>query len=104
MRKTLPLATVGFAVLLHPPFAASQATASQPAFDVASIRPTAERSPSELRTGPGRLLARSLSVKELIEQAYGLAALEISGGPAWLGSAHFDIEAETDGPHSRDEL
>lgn len=101
---SLPLATIGFAVFAAPLMAASQVTGSQPAFDVASIKPTAERSPSGLRTDPGRLDARNLTVNDLIQQAYGVSALQLSGGPAWLSSLRFNVEARSQGSQSRDEL
>jgi uncharacterized protein (TIGR03435 family) len=102
--KTLPLAAVGFAALFHPLFAAFQVTASQPAFDIASIKSTTARSPSGLRTDPGMLVAQSLSVRDLIAQAHGVSALQITGGPEWLGTLRFNVEAKADGSHGRDEL
>jgi uncharacterized protein (TIGR03435 family) len=71
-----------------------------PAFDVASIH-LAAPSPdghhhiwndvhqSQFRTG-------NLSVRDLIQYAYGLPKSQILGGPDWLDSAMFDIDAKSD--------
>lgn len=84
-------------------FAASIAQ-SQPAFDVASVKPTTERIFSGLQTNPNRLAVRGGTLAYLIQQAYGLLPLQIQKGPDWLSSARFDIEAKADGSYSRDEL
>jgi len=107
------LAALGLTALaLH-----AQAPEPRPQFEVASIRP----SPGNLQFGPhcdgdsgspGRLILNCATVQELIQFAYGLHAngltpkpqsLQISGGPAWLDSARFDIEAKAEG-NASDEM
>jgi len=72
-------------------------TAAQPAFDVISIKPSTGGRDFPLATG-GRLHARYVNVQELIAMAYQLAPFQLSGGPAWLESDRFDVEAKSDAP------
>ena len=72
------------------------------AFDVASIRPSRPEAPPEMKTDPGRLAATGMSLSDLIQQAYGVPALAISGAPLNLG--RFDIEGRAAGRHTRGEL
>jgi len=48
----------------------------------------------------GRLVADSCSLRFLIQSAYGVQNSQISGGPGWLASDRFDIEAKADGSPS----
>jgi len=72
---------------------------AQPAarsFDVASVKPH--------REGPafgyfqflpgGRFHATNTWVKYVVERAYGLKGYQVSGGPAWITSDRFDIDAK----------
>jgi uncharacterized protein (TIGR03435 family) len=95
----------------------AQSPEPRPHFEVAAIRP----SPSDLNFGPhcdgdgaspGRLILNCATVQELIQFAYGYYAngltpiprpLEISGGPAWIHSDRFDIEAKAEG-NASDEM
>lgn len=86
-------------------------TAPSPRFEVASIRPSSPSAPHPGRltavqvvTTPGRLTARNASLKELIEGAYGVEDYQISGGPNWIASPGFDVEAKSDGPENRAQL
>lgn len=71
-------------------------------FDVTSVKPVTGCYPSGIKTEPGRLMARCASLGELIELAYNLPQLRISGVPTNLG--RFDIEGKTEGTHTRAEL
>lgn len=46
----------------------------------------------------GRISATKMSVKALIQVAYRIKPFQISGGPSWLDSAPYDIEAKPDNP------
>lgn len=64
-------------------------------FEVASVKP---RNPvndlSVLSFTPaGGLDVRNLTLKVLIQHAYGLLDYQISGGPAWINSDKYDIRA-----------
>lgn len=78
----------------------AQVTDPAPAFDVASIRPSPPStdghhhiysSPNEshFRTG-------NLSTKDLIQFAYDMPVSQILGGPPWLDTVFFDIDAKSD--------
>jgi uncharacterized protein (TIGR03435 family) len=89
------------AVIAVPPAGAqAQAAAPRPAFDVASVKPTTstEYWTTVAPLKNGRLSARNITVKYLIGMAYKIDASRISGGPKWLDSDRFDIEAKCDAP------
>lgn len=65
-------------------------------FDVAAIKP--DNSGANflgIRVVPGGgLRAVNATLRSLISEAYQVRDFEVSGGPAWLGSARYDIEAK----------
>jgi uncharacterized protein (TIGR03435 family) len=67
-------------------------------FEVASIKPTATKDGSFTFDFPpgGRFSGRNLTVLNLLRIAYELQAYQISGGPGWISSAGFDIQARAD--------
>ena len=80
------------------PIAAQQA-ASDPAFEVATLRPsTSGNAGWRLQPQPGgRLTGTNVPAAALIRFAYNLPDFQISGGPGWLASDRFDIEAKAEG-------
>ncbi len=96
----------------------AQATNAAPKFEVASIRPCENNGPVPgLRNGgigvsPNRLHVRCTSVGFLVQAAYvsfGVSAGEygyaqVTGGPAWIHSEQFDIEAKATGNPSAQTL
>src|SRR5690242_10029643 len=68
-----------------------------PDFEVASIRPnkTNERMYFGLRGGS--LTVRNISVKGLIQIAYGKREFQVAGGPGWMTSEKFDIDGKAEG-------
>jgi len=77
-------------------------------FDVASIKPvTAEqygRLGREFDVKPNGIHIQNLELMSLVREVYGLKGYQISGGPAWLTSDTFNIDAKTAEPHSRPEF
>ena len=75
-----------------------QATA--PAFDVATVKPgDADKNHAELMMSQGGFETRNQTLLDLIKFAYGLnmgSNEQVSGGPKWMGSAMFDIDAKED--------
>jgi uncharacterized protein (TIGR03435 family) len=62
-------------------------------FEVAIVKPNnSGRNSSSSDTDNTSLRAENVSLKQLIERAYGIADYSLSG-PAWLGDARFDIAA-----------
>src|SRR5262245_6060271 len=67
-----------------------------PAFEVASIRPSppsADARPGQMLRTPGRVSFASVSIQNLLAQAYRVKNFQISG-PGWLETDRFDIEAK----------
>jgi uncharacterized protein (TIGR03435 family) len=86
------LAVVGAAATVH--LEAGQAPS--PAFDVASVRRSPDAPfgfPGLMLQPGGRALSPGTSVRQLILTAYGLQELQLIGGPAWIGSELYAIDA-----------
>src|SRR5262245_31932515 len=90
-------------------------SASTPRFEVASIKRAAPDAPrpgrvayavngARINTNPGLLSIRSISLRDLIAAAYGIENYQISGGPPWVDSDHFEIMAKSTGRASREQL
>lgn len=63
-------------------------------FEVASIKPSApDVRDMFMRPQPHGLRTEGATVKNLIGYAYDVRAFAISGGPAWIDSDRFDVEA-----------
>jgi uncharacterized protein (TIGR03435 family) len=94
-----PLLTVTFLTVLTVPACFGQATAT-PAFDVASIHlnNTSTDGHHHIYNDPSEshLRAVNLSLKDLIQFAYNLPGSQILGGPVWLDTTMFDIDAKSD--------
>jgi len=74
-------------------------------FEAVSIKPTPPGS-NMSRSGfdPDRLFAYGVNLKQLIEWAYEVTDAQVSGGPSWMDSKYFDVEAKAEGAHTREEL
>jgi uncharacterized protein (TIGR03435 family) len=74
--------------------------AATPAFEVATIRPSDPNKPgASLMMSDDKFWTQSQTLKSILKFAYNLnfgAEQQISGGPAWVGSAKFDITAKED--------
>lgn len=75
--------------------ATAHAQSSRPQFEVASIKPANSGRPGmSIETEPGRFKAINATVSFLIQYAYGIKDFQLSGGPGWMGSDKFDIDAK----------
>jgi uncharacterized protein (TIGR03435 family) len=90
------------------PCGAQGASSPTPTFIVATIKPSDPNKGAEQRIGfgsGGSFEAKSLSLDELIEFAQNLNSFDVGqrmvGGPKWLGSARFDINAKCDDETAR---
>ncbi len=73
----------------------SPSDAALPSFEVASIKPNRSGDGRiSMMIPPGRLDAKNVTAKFLIEFAYNVKDPEISGGPGWINSEHYDVEAK----------
>jgi uncharacterized protein (TIGR03435 family) len=86
--------------------ALGQASEVQPSFEAASIRPIGLAGSGRfgIKIGPGGITARSTTLKEAIEEAYGVRDYQLSGGPNWLDSDAYAIEATAGRAASSGEL
>jgi Protein of unknown function (DUF3738). len=71
---------------------------SSPAFDVAAIHlhKPAPHERSHIVDSPGRFVTENVDLKSILQWAYALPASRIVGGPEWLGTERFDIEAKSE--------
>lgn len=89
-RLTLALATL---------LPLSMSFAQQPArhFEITAVREN--RSGSERDSGVNingtKISATNLSLRIMMQQAYGVLDFQIIGGPNWLSTARFDLQADT---------
>jgi len=99
--RKLLLAAVGtltVAVVISPAMRAQSVAATQSQFQVASVRRnTAGNAATFFRTSPGRFEAGNQTLRRLVRQAYNIMESQISGGPGWIDSDRYDIEAKFEG-------
>ena len=106
--KLLPLVAASLAVTSFAQTSASQrptspptpvsAVVAPPAFEVSTVKENKSGSSgSSSNSRDGRFTATNVSLKNLLQyQAYGVPESRIFGGPKWISSERFDIEAKTD--------
>jgi bla regulator protein BlaR1 len=76
-------------------------------FDVASIKPSSPDGGTETRRYPGgRFTASGVTLKALIQRAWNVKSFQVVGGPAWVNSQRYDVNAKAalDGNLSGDQL
>ncbi len=83
--------------------AAAPFASPSPVFEVTIVKPSKSgESGSHSSFQDGRFIASNVLLKNVMQyQAYGIPEMRIVGGPKWLGSERFDIEAKTDGAVAR---
>jgi uncharacterized protein (TIGR03435 family) len=72
----------------------AQASSSIEAFEVASIKPRTGEPAGPAPTSPDRFIRPDATLAELIRYAYNLQEFQIDGGPGWLASSRFDVNAK----------
>src|SRR5215471_13694169 len=85
--------------------ALGQATAAtaRPQFDVASIKPSFSNGIMNVRPLPSRLVADA-TLQILMQHAYGVQAFQVVGGPGWLSTDRYEIDATAGAAVRRDQL
>src|SRR5271170_6135158 len=73
---------------------ASPQSATPPAFEIASVKFSDRQAGSWFRFLPGGRLSATSWIKQAIQVAWGVEDYQVSGGPAWLTSDWYDIEAK----------
>lgn len=77
--------------------------AAQPAFEAVSVRPGVSPGRNE-QIDPGRLVMTGLTLRALIQEAYSVPGFQTAGGPGWVDTDTFDIQAVAAGSNSREQL
>jgi uncharacterized protein (TIGR03435 family) len=87
-------------------------TSSDPgAIASAMIKPTDVNTPTDnagktrmvrMMISPEGFDARNVTLRALIQEAYGVQANQVIGGPEWLDSAGFDVDVKTKKPRPND--
>ena len=93
---------------IHVLFAAAALLAAQSPFEVASVKPSARlvgpdygNRMSYLPTG---FSAKNVTLKRLIAESYHVQPFQVAGGPKWLDSAEYDVEARAASAETRENL
>lgn len=72
---------------------------ADPAFEVATIKPSDPARPGKLFTVRGRdVITINTTLNDLITTAYNVHVRQITGGPAWLDSDRYDLTGRPDVP------
>src|SRR5262245_25009953 len=104
-RLTLPRSEIGllvvglFATIATGMTLFGQQTETKPAaFEAASIKiNNAADARMAIRNSPGgRVSMTAVTLKQMIQSAYRVREFEIVGGPTWVQSDRFDVEAKAD--------
>jgi uncharacterized protein (TIGR03435 family) len=84
-----------------------ETSAATPTFESFSITPSADPEPmptyagsgahmTKMMFGPDEFRAANITLATLIQEAYGVQANQIAGGPDWLNVDRFEVEAKVD--------
>ena len=77
-------------------------------FDVASVkvsqRQVGKDAQGEVSIGPAGLSGKNVTLKSLIAEAYQVPPHQVTGGPSWLDSNEYDVEAKAGGPTTKEQL
>lgn len=88
MRFLLPVFCIGAALCQQPP-----------RIEVASVKTSlADPRNSGVTTGHGRIHAENVTLKRCIMGAWSIGPNQVVGGPDWLNTERFEIEARADQP------
>jgi uncharacterized protein (TIGR03435 family) len=87
-------------------FAAGQAPTTNPAFDVASVKPSQHivgpDYNNQITYSPTGVTGRNVTLQRLIAEAYQLQLNQVLG-PGWLDKKEYDIDARSAGVSTREE-
>ena len=106
MKRILPGLCVLAVIVAASPALRAQAPAAVPVgrFEVASIKPSNPNPASFQASLPlivpayGRLQAQNMTLRLLIVAAYQKQSFQLLGGPAWLNTTKFDVDARAGDP------
>jgi uncharacterized protein (TIGR03435 family) len=102
-----PVLTVAHAnrvPVTNPPGVTEKLGRTPTEFDAAEVRPSAPDENGDVKIANGRIEAKAITLRDLIEFAYDAEDDALKGGEKWLDSARFDIVAKTAPTESPDTL
>lgn len=75
-------------------------------FEVASVKPASpdQRAVDFLISPGGHLRITNLTLLEMVREAYGKKYYQVTGGPSWIDSDRFHVDAKAPGEATRKEL
>ncbi len=76
----------------------AMAATADPAFEVASIRPSKPGGGQMTFVLTRQLRAENVSLKDLIKMAYDVRGRQVESGPSWIDDEKFDVMADPDTP------
>lgn len=79
---------------------AAQTGVNRPEFALGSIHPSNSEARPEVGNFNGRGYGKNATLKMMMATAYQVPAFQISGGPNWVDSERFDIEARAEDPRT----
>ncbi len=106
IKRICSLLIAAITILLTAP-AHAQNPPSRLTFDVASIKlANDETRNGMIKATPGGhgYTAHNINVRTMISLMYKIPARQIKGGPDWLDSDRYDVEARADKPYNLDDL
>jgi len=93
MRRTILAVTI-----LQAARCLAQTPPTAPAFEVAAVKVSHEPPGSDAsKSTPGSLWMRNMTLRAISAEAYGLKEFQVLGGPKWLDSERYDIDAKSAG-------
>jgi uncharacterized protein (TIGR03435 family) len=97
---------MGCLACLSSPRAVPQNQATHLTFDAAVIRPGEDKGGGHLMPIPGGngYSALNYPVRQMIALMYWIPIQQVTGGPGWIDTTPYDIEAKADHPYSLDDL
>jgi uncharacterized protein (TIGR03435 family) len=95
----LLLVLAGSLAFLH-----AQSLAAHNEIEVATVKLNIGGGRGGMRANPGRFTVSNTSIRTMIRNAYKVPDFTISGGPGWITSDHYDIEAKVEGVLKGDEV
>jgi uncharacterized protein (TIGR03435 family) len=92
----LTRAVVALTLLSHS-FFSQDSVGVKPSFEAVSIKPNVSGSGSSgTSTNQGRLRATNVTLKMLIMNSYRVQDFQVIGGPDWIDTARFDVQAKAE--------
>jgi uncharacterized protein (TIGR03435 family) len=86
---------------------AAQSSLPRAEFEVAVVKPAragASSNFTEIAPGGERFTATNTTLKLLIMTAYGVTDRQVSGGPNWVNSEYYDIDAKAQHPAGHEQI